>query len=335
MTAGRVVPCGAARLGALRFNGEDKAVLKPSRFKTLLALGLMAGLAAPLQAQPGEWVNHVVQIAPPAQPPAISLPVTLPRDNPAHEGWAMQQPNQSMVYNVVKPTLLPMPGSLPADKEAPAVILVPGGGFLYLAMENEGFHVADRLDKQGVRVFILKYRTLPVPDSYPAFIDVLKGTFQSGATRGKITDDVPFAVADTQAAIRMVRAHAKEWHIDPAKIGILGFSAGAITALTATQANLPDARPDFVGLIYGPTQSGPVPPKAPPLFAAIAADDRFFGKQDLGLLHDWRLSGASVEFHLFSAGGHGFASHPNGTTSDMWFDEFALWLKDMKITAPN
>jgi dienelactone hydrolase len=149
----------------------------------------------------------------------------------------------------------------------------------------------------------------------------------------KVTDDnLPYAVADTQAAIRMVRAHAREWHVDPAKVGILGFSAGAITVLAAAQANAADARPDFVGMVYGPTAGSVVPPKAPPLFAAIAADDRFFKAQDLGLISNWRASGSAVEFHLYSGGGHGFASQPNGTTSDAWFDQFALWLKDTGIT---
>jgi acetyl esterase/lipase len=53
--------------------------------------------------------------------------------------------------------------------------------------------------------------------------------------------------------------------------------------------------------------------------------------RDLSLLHAWRQSGAPVELHLYSAGGHGFASHPNGTTSDAWFSQYALWLKDMGI----
>ena len=75
-----------------------------------------------------------------------------------------------------------------------------------------------------------------------------------------------------------------------------------------------------------------MPAKAPPLFAAIAADDRFFKDMDLSLIHGWRQAGSSVELHLYSAGGHGFASHPNGTTSDAWFDQFALWLKAMKVT---
>jgi acetyl esterase/lipase len=97
--------------------------------------------------------------------------------------------------------------------------------------------------------------------------------------------------------------------------------------LATAQANDPGARADFIGLIYGPTQGSDVPPKAPPLFAAIAADDRFFKGQDLSLIHAWRQAGRPVELHLYSSGGHGFASHPNGTTSDAWFDQFALWLE--------
>lgn len=294
-------------------------------------LALIAALwATSASAAPGAWVDGVLPVTNPPVSKAVDLPIALPRENPAREAWAQQTPDQRLVYNVSKPQLLLWPGTLAADKVAPAVILVPGGGYQFLAMDNEGFDVAKRLDKQGVRVFILKYRTLPVGDGFAAFKDAIAGTFQRGV---KVTmDNRPYAVADTQAAIRVVREKAAAWHVDPAKIGILGFSAGAMTVLAATQANAADARPDFVGMIYGPTQGTEVPAKAPPLFSAIAADDRFFKAQDLSLLHAWRMSGASVEFHLYSAGGHGFASQPNGTTSDAWFDQYALWLKDNQIT---
>ena len=178
-----------------------------------------------------------------------------------------------------------------------------------------------------MRVFILKYRTWPVAGHFAGFQDLLTQTFVKGANLADLTRDLPNAAADTQAAIRMVRAHSAEWHVDAANVGIVGFSAGAITVLGAAQANAADARPDFVGMIYGPTQTAPVPDHAPPLFAAIAADDRFFGAQDFGLIEAWRKSGASTEFHLYSGGGHGFASLPNGTTSDAWFDQFAAWLR--------
>lgn len=288
-------------------------------------------LGAPASAAPGDWVLGVEPVATPAQPGAIDLPVTLVRANPAKEAWARQDPRQRMVYNVARPQLLPWPSTLPKTRIAPAVLLVPGGGYQYLAMDNEGFDVARRLDKQGVRVFIVKYRTLPVADSFAGFKATITASFMNGIRPTE--DNRPYAVADVQAALRMVRDRAGAWHVDPGKIGVLGFSAGAITVLATAQANAPDARADFVGMIYGPTGLSEVPANAPPLFAAIAADDRFFKGQDLGLIHAWRQAGSPVELHLYAAGGHGFASQPRGTTSDAWFDQFVLWLKDRGITA--
>lgn len=291
------------------------------RFSALI----LSLVAMPALAAPGDWVRGVLPVATPPSMTSVDLPITLPRANPAHEAWAQQTPDQRLVYNVSKPQLIVWPSSLPADAHAPAVLLVPGGGFQFLAMDNEGFDVARRLDRLGVRVFIVKYRTQPVPGSIDGFRDALAQIFQKGAPIDP--ENRTFAVADTVAAIRTVRSQAKRWHVDPTKIGILGFSAGAMTSLGTTQANAEGGRPDFVGMIYGPTEKAAVPAGAPPLFAAIAADDRFFINQDFGLFHAWRQSGAKVEFHLYSAGGHGFASQPNGTTSDAWFDQYALWLK--------
>jgi len=293
-----------------------------------LAAGLVASSAI---AAPGAWVDRVLPVANPPVSKAIDLPVTMPRDNPAQEAWAQQMPDQRLVYNVNRPQLLVWPSSLPPKAKAPAVLLVPGGGFQFLAMDNEGFDVAKRLERLGIRVFIVKYRTLPVGEGFASFKDAIAATFQRGA---KVSmDDRPYALADTQGAIRLLRARAAEWGVIPDKIGILGFSAGAMIVLATAQANAADARPDFVGMVYGPTQGTEVPPSAPPLFSAIAADDRFFKMEDLSLIHAWRSSGASVEFHLYSAGGHGFASRPNGTTSDAWFAQYALWLKSTGVVA--
>ena len=298
--------------------------------------GLTAGASVCLaalgaHAAPGDWVNGVLAIPTPKEPAGFALPVATPLTNAAREAWAQQDPKQRLVYNVSKPTLTLMPGGPAGDKDAPAVILVPGGGFQFLAMDNEGYDVAKRLAPLGVRVFILKYRTIPLPDSFEGFKAALAGTFQRGEGAEARDRQAPYAVADAQAAIRAVREHAGEWHVDPKRVGVLGFSAGAMTVLGALQANAPDARPDFAGMIYGPTQSSVVPANAPPLFAALAADDRFFRSQDFSLIQNWRASGASVELHLYSAGGHGFASQPHGTTSDAWFDQYALWLKAMKL----
>ncbi|MGH1560758.1 TonB-dependent receptor domain-containing protein [Caulobacter segnis] len=252
---------------------------------------------------------------------------------PRPRGLGPAGPEAAPRLQRLAPDLTLMPGGPAVDKDSPAVILVPGGGFQFLAMDNEGYDVAKRLAPLGVRVFILKYRTIPLPDSFDGFKAALAATFQRGEGGEERTRrGAPYAIADAQAAIRAVRDHAREWRVDPQRVGVLGFSAGAMTVLGALQANTPDARPDFAGMIYGPTQSSAVPPNAPPLFAALAADDRFFRSQDFSLIQNWRASGASVELHLYSAGGHGFASQPHGTTSDAWFDQYALWLKAMKLT---
>ena len=297
------------------------------KFLRHIVSGLLIAASIPAHAAPGDWVRQVVPIAAPAELGVIPLGAA----NIAPEEWAQQGPGQRIVYNVRLPSLIAVAGG--PDGNAPAVILVPGGGFEFLAMDTEGYDVARRLNALGVRVFILKYRTLPMSGGFAGFQDALTQTFVKGEHLADLDRDLPYAVADTQAALRMVRAHAAEWHVDAARVGIVGFSAGAITVLGETQANAPDARPDFVGMIYGPTKTAPVPANAPPLFAAIAADDRFFGKQNFGLIEGWRTSGASVEFHLYSGGGHGFASTPNGTTSDAWFDQFAGWLRASGIIA--
>jgi len=299
-----------------------RKMLQPLLVSGLLCLSPPV-LAAP--AVPGSWVNAVIPIARPVEDDVTPLPIVRPRATTAEEGWAQEKPGQRIAYNIVEPQLIRIASRLPDDKNAPAVLLVPGGGFQFLAMDNEGYDVARRLSAIGVRVFIVKYRTLPIAGGFAGFKDAITRLFLKGERRVEV--NTPYAVADTQAAFRMVRVNAATWHVDPARIGILGFSAGAINVLGSAQANDPGARADFVGMIYGPTQASPVPPNAPPLFAAIAADDRFFKAQDLGLFHAWRQSGSPVELHLYSGGGHGFASYPTGTTSDAWFDQFVLWLR--------
>ena len=311
-------------------------MLQGSALRRLLAAALLSvtgpghTVAAPA---PGSWVEHIQPIAAPDQPGAVALPVVTPVVTKGPEAWALEVPDQRIAYNISQPALLPLPSTLPADQVAPAVLLVPGGGFEFLAMDNEGFDVARRLDRLGVRVFIVKYRTAPIEGGFAGFQAAVTDTFLKG---GRVPlEMIPYGVADTQAALRLVRSRAGAWKVDPGKIGVLSFSAGAIIALANTEANAADARPDFLGMIYGPTAGQVVAPGAPPLFAALAADDRFFKSQDLSLIHAWRKAGSGVELHLYSAGGHGFASHPNGTTSDAWFDQFALWLKANGITPPR
>ncbi|MEL7541048.1 MAG: alpha/beta hydrolase [Pseudomonadota bacterium] len=227
--------------------------------------------------------------------------------------------------NVTRPTLLPvLPDDLAATRAA--VIVIPGGGFQFISMDNEGYPIAEWLAARGVAAFVLKYRTMETPatqDGYIAHMNALWNP-QPGDTPIDVTQGIPFAVADAQAALSIVQAKADEWGYDADKIGMLGFSAGAMTALGATQADAP--KPDFLGYIYGPMTAIDVPETAPPMFAALAADDDLFAGQGFGIVEAWQTANIPVELHYYQSGGHGFGSYKRGVPSDGWFDQFVSWM---------
>jgi acetyl esterase/lipase len=132
-------------------------------------------------------------------------------------------------------------------------------------------------------------------------------------------------IADARAAFALIRKRSAEWHVDPNRIGMVGFSAGAMLTMATTLAG-EDAKPAFIGNIYGPLASVTVPADAPPLFIALAADDPFFANSGFGLIDSWRAAKRPVEFHLYEQGGHGFGMYPKETTSTGWFDGFVRWL---------
>ena len=132
-------------------------------------------------------------------------------------------------------------------------------------------------------------------------------------------------VADARAAFALVRARAAEWRVSPDRIGMIGFSAGAMLTLATTLAS-PDPKPAFIADIYGPLDRVDVPADAPPLFVALAADDPLFGNRGFGLIESWRSAKRPVEFHLYEQGGHGFGMYAKETTSTGWFDAFVRWL---------
>jgi acetyl esterase/lipase len=132
-------------------------------------------------------------------------------------------------------------------------------------------------------------------------------------------------IADSRAAFALIRRRAAEWKIDPDRIGMVGFSAGAMLTM-ATALVGEDAKPAFIGNIYGPLAAVTVPADAPPLFAALAADDPFFASGGIGLIDSWRTAKKPAEFHLYEQGGHGFGMYPKETTSTGWFNAFVDWL---------
>jgi acetyl esterase/lipase len=232
--------------------------------------------------------------------------------------------------NVTSPTLTPF---LPAKGKATgaAVIVAPGGGFQVLAMKNEGIDVARYLADHGIAAFVLKYRIRPTPESDAEMQADMAKMMAGGGARPAADRPPPsapsFALDDAQTALKLVRSRAAEWSVDPKRVGMIGFSAGAMNTLGTALRNDPAARADFIGVIYGPLGAVQVPQPAPPLFAAIAADDPLIGTGDFGLIKSWREAKAPVEFHLYEHGGHGFGMRKLSTTSDLWADQFYNWMK--------
>jgi acetyl esterase/lipase len=299
--------------------------------KRLMCLAVSAMLSSAIaQAQaPNPADFAMTPIPTPAQPDALPLYAGVA---PGSEGatqveqWE-QLPHDTVIRNVTRPTLTPI---LPAKGKATgaAVIVAPGGGFVVLSIGNEGYDVAHWLADHGIAAFVLKYRINPSPAGEKEFAEFGMRVLMphpGGAPPALPKSDL--AVADGQEALRMVRRQAAQWGVDPKRVGMVGFSAGAMTVLQVALKNAPDARPDFVAPIYGPMMSVDVPPNAPPMFVARSADDPLLGLSDFGLIDSWKKAGAPFELHIYEHGGHGFGARHQGTTSDLWLDEFYTWLK--------
>ncbi len=104
-------------------------------------------------------------------------------------------------------------------------------------------------------------------------------------------------VADANAAFALIRTNAKKWNVDPDRIGMIGFSAGAMLTMTTTLSG-GEAKPAFIASIYGGLAAVEVPADAPPLFVAIAADDPLF-PVGFGLIESWRNANRPVELHYY------------------------------------
>jgi acetyl esterase/lipase len=261
----------------------------------------------------------------PAEPGAIPLYAGVApgseRDTQV-EAWE-QFLDQRIVRNVTRPVLLPV---LPDRGKANggAVIVLPGGGYQFLSIDTEGLLVARRLAARGYTAFVLKYRTAETPAAPADFFAATAAVF---GKLGKSTlPDHPPAIADAAAAVRRVRADAAQWGVDPRRVGAIGFSAGARTVIRLVERHSADASADHVGLVYPPMERPVEGGARPPLFLAIAVDDPLFTQGGLSLLERWLAQSRQVEFHLYSAGSHGFGMRQLGTTSDGWIEQYLAWL---------
>lgn len=275
--------------------------------------------------------------------PMPLYPKGIPNSKPTPAAYVEKTDKSSWITGVSEPTLTPY---LPAKGKAngAAIVVCPGGGYSGLANAHEGMAICQEFNKIGVTAYLLKYR-LPSDD---IMVDRSIGPLQ-----------------DAQMAILTVRKNAKEWGINPAKIGIIGFSAGGHLASTeGTHFDKPvienkeniSLRPDFMMLIYpvisfgeqahvgsrenlvGKTPSAAqvdlysnekqVTANTPPTFLVHAQDDNVVPVQNSLMFYDALLKNkVKAEMHLFQEGGHGFGM-VNSKNKDKWFDWAANWLEE-------
>lgn len=236
--------------------------------------------------------------------------------------------------NVSKPTItVYSPDSSTNNKNntGAAVIVIPGGGYKILAMDLEGTEICDWLTSKGITAVLLKYR-VPSAKLYPA--------------RGSIQ-----ALEDLQRAMGLVRSRAAEWHIDPHKIGVLGFSAGGHLAAWISNSyekraykpvdaiDKVSCRPDFAIPIYPGhlwidrnkfelNSDIHVTSKTPPTFLLQNEDDQVDPvEHSLVYYRALKAAGVPVEMHLYSQGGHAFGLRPSKLPVSKWPQLVETWLK--------
>lgn len=223
------------------------------------------------------------------------------------------------------------------------VVVVPGGGWTINAMSHEGYDVAEWLTGAGHSAFLLKYRVMASHPDQAKFEARMATSDQSLSSPlpaakaprriGKLINTPEYhqaraaAAEDGRRALEVVGQVAGRYSVRPDAVGMMGFSAGAFLIIDVALG--PD-RPDlaFLAAIYGgETQGQAVPADAPPLFSAVAQDDRLLFKIVEGLHTDWTDADRSSELHVFAKGGHGFGMVKQGIPADRWPDLFLAWLE--------
>jgi len=250
---------------------------------------------------------------------------------PAGEEKLTGKKGSRSLTDVSKPTLTVFRPAKDKDTGV-AAIVAPGGGYRVLAWDHEGEDVAAWLNSLGVTGIVLKYRVPRRPD-HPT------GPLQ-----------------DAQRAVSLVRGKAKEWGLDPNRIGMVGFSAGGhLTALTATNADKRayeaidetdkvSCRPDFAVVVYpggllDQSKEKLVPEvrvsrDTPPTFLKQATDDRVGAENCVVLYLALKKAGVPAELHLYASGGHGYGLRPSTNPCSQWPKRCEEWLRARKILKP-
>lgn len=258
----------------------------------------------------------------------------IPNSKPSTDKESIEDTNIIRISKVQKPSIeVYLPSKSAATGQA--MIICPGGGYQILAYDWEGQDIAKMLNAHGIAGIVLKYR-LPSPSSS--------------------IDPHKTPLLDAQQAIRLTRKHAEKWHIDPSKVGVMGFSAGGHLASTLSTHFDADTRPDFMALIYPVismkqeiTHMGSrnnllgnlpseelvnlysnelqVTKETPPAFLIHATDDNGVPVENtLRMYEALKKNKIPVEMHIYPSGGHGFALGLDKGYLSTWSDRLIDWM---------
>jgi acetyl esterase/lipase len=231
--------------------------------------------------------------------------------------------------NVTTPTLTVYQAA-PTHNGGAAVLVFPGGAYRILAWDLEGTEICEWLNSIGVNAVLVKYR-VPEPEGIPRYQEPL---------------------ADAQRAMGVTRLHAKEWNIDPNRVGVIGFSAGGhVAALLSNnfekrayaavdRADDQSSRPDFAMLIYPAYLAAGldseqlvselhVSSQTPPTFLVQTEDDPIHVENSLFYYLALKRAEVPVETHLYSKGGHGYGLRHSELTVTTWPARATEWLRSV------
>ncbi len=295
--------------------------------ETLLAMALLASACVPGAARAAD--AHAILNVWPGQPPSEHGSIGEEKDQSRPTDGKVADRPLIRLGNVSTPTLevfRPEKGTA----NGAAVVIAPGGAYTILAYDLEGTEVAHWLNTLGVTGIVLKYRVPRRP--------------------GDPTDQPPVQpLQDAQRAMSLVRSKASEWNLDPARIGILGFSAGGHLAAEEStnfdhraydpidDVDKVSCRPDFTILIYpaylvnkagdGLAPEIRVTKETPRTFFAHAENDPVTVESSLKMFSALKKAGVPAELHVYPTGGHGYGLRRTSEPVTTWPERCAAWLR--------
>jgi acetyl esterase/lipase len=313
---------------------KRKGALNSMRLTCAVALAgfflALGGQGSAVGAEPPVWQPSPGHIQIPLWPGSAPELQSVPGPETATPGG---------VTNVTRPT---MTVYAPSGKNTgTAVVVFPGGGFQMLAMDLEGTEVCDWLTSRGITCVLLKYRVPSAPY-----------VWQCDCRPHNRSLSTP-SLQDAQRTLRLVRSRASEWHIDPNKMGVLGFSAGGyLVAEVSTHfqtrlyapidaADQESSRPDFAIAIYpghlslandsialNPTIKTHITSQTPPTFLLQNEDDQVDRIEDaLSYYMGLKAANVPVELHAYAQGGHAFGLRPSKLPVSEWPRLVEKWLR--------